>query len=85
MTGEGHMNDNVQRILADEVMANLDAERASGALARQIRGDAPVVYEASTATPGAIVAIYADGRWVEGGEVLHSSRLRCPLIGSAYF
>lgn len=66
MSSQHHSPNSPGRIDANEVMAKLDIDRESGLLAHQIRGTADVVYGASDNIPGGVVAVYRDGRRVEG-------------------
>lgn len=49
-----------------EVVERVEADRASGQLSSRIREQAEVVYQAGTNKDGGIVALYRDGRRVEG-------------------
>lgn len=66
MSSEQQSTDHSVRIDATELMAKLDVDRESGLLARKIRGTAEVVYGASEKIKGGVVALYRDGRCVEG-------------------
>lgn len=56
----------VPPVSLQQVLQELEADRASGNLQRRIRGNAEVIYAASLVNPGGVVAVYADGRRVEG-------------------
>lgn len=55
-----------RRLHPEEVLATVDAERESGELAAKIRAGSDVVYQASQAGSGRVVALYRDGSRVEG-------------------
>lgn len=66
MSSEHPSPNKPRRLDVNEVFAGLDSDRASGRLARKIRGNAEVVYSGSDSIPGGVVAVYSDGRCVDG-------------------